>query len=171
METENPILQKIQEKESAMAKALADAAQLELQIKTLRQTLEMLEPTEYEKYLKAKAENQPSATANKEAISVGASSTSAPEKNPKGTLTPAILNVASDGKIRSIDDVLEDVNKQMSVPTTRDSVRATLNHLKSVGKIHSPGYGRYQGIDKKGESLSGSNTEAFNLQPSPDQGL
>jgi N-acetylmuramoyl-L-alanine amidase len=42
MITNNPILQKIQEKESAKAKALADAAQLDLQIKTLKQTLEML---------------------------------------------------------------------------------------------------------------------------------
>lgn len=170
---DNPILQKIKEKESARAKALADVAQLDLQIKTLKQTLEMLEPTEYEKYLQAKVSEQPVVDVTMVATEVSvASKQNTAAKNPKGALTPVILNVATDGKVRTIDDMLLDVNAKMNVPTTRDSVRATLNHLKNTGRIQSPGYGKYQGIDKKGESpasvvATNDNGGAFSVQSNP----
>lgn len=176
MATQNPILQKIKEKEAAKAKALEDVATLDLQIKTLKTTLEMLEPTEYEQYLHAKASESSVAqpAGGVQEASVGSKPTST-TKNTKGALTPVILDVATDGKVRTIDEMLEDVNAKMEIPTTRDSVRATLNNLKSLGKLQRPEYGKYQGVNQKGESpadstATNSGSEAFNSQPSPEQG-
>ena len=173
MATSNQILQKIQEKESAKAKALEDVAILDLQIKTLTSTLEMLEPTEYEQYLHAKASESPVAqpVEGVQEASVG-SKPSSTTKNTKGALTPVILDVAADGKVRTIDEMLEDVNAKMEIPTTRDSVRATLNNLKSIGKLQRPEYGKYQGVNQKGESpadvvATNDNGGALNVQLSP----
>jgi hypothetical protein len=95
------------------------------------------------------------------------------QKNPKGSLTPVILEVLSDGAVRDMDQMLAEVNERMVNPTTRDSLRSTLGTLRKKGEIESPGYGKYS--RQKGESLadstaSNSEGEAFSLQPSPDQG-
>ncbi len=97
-----------------------------------------------------------------------------PPKNHKGSLTPVILSVLADRVVRSIDDVLPEVNAQMEMPTTRASLRATLGNLKNAGKIASPGYGKYQGLVKDESPANvvatNDNGGAFNVQTSPSTG-
>lgn len=171
----NPILQKIQEKELARDRARADIAQLDLQIKTLHQTLEMLEPTEYERYLKSQeskeSQSQISAGPLTDDVIQNIPVRVDPPKNHKGSLTPVILSVLADRVVRSIDDVLPEVNAQMEMPTTRASLRATLGNLKNAGKISSPGYGKYQGLGKEENPAdvvaTNDNGGVLNVQSNP----
>lgn len=141
MRPEYPTIhQKIEEMESVMAKAKAEVERAAQAIKSLRHTLELIGPSENAGN-SAKQSEQPSDDLPEILVKSTA-------KNAKGALTPVILQVVGDGKIRNTDEVLAAVNARMSTPTTRDSVRSTLGHLIAAGKICKPAYGKYQGISE-----------------------
>lgn len=75
-------------------------------------------------------------------------------RNTKGMVTPTILEVLADGKPRSVEQILSEVNERLTVPTSRASLRSTLGNLKERGFIASSSYGMYQGGSQKGETPS-----------------
>lgn len=166
------------EKESALAKAQATVLELQNQVDTLRKTLAMLKPTKFEEFLKSEfdqtqlttAKQKPNEQPNAQAPASNAIMEQHPQKNSKGALSPVILRVMADGKTRTVEETLADVNCHMAIPTTRGSVRATLGKLKEKNELVSVGYGKYQLPKEKGEGLSVTSTEAFKLQPSPNTG-
>jgi hypothetical protein len=166
---DNYLLEAIREKESAKQKALADAAELQRQIAVLRDAMKIAAPTEYEKYLKTKhsAVNETSEAEDGGNL-VQLHSQKTTERNPKGALTPAIIDLLKDGRQRNIDEIYEGVNEKLNRPTTRDSVRATLGSLKNSRKIANPSYGKYALGTQEGESptdLTATNSGggAFNV--------
>lgn len=169
----DPLKQLIEAKRQALQKAKADVVAIAEQVKAL----EAMMPTPYEVYLAQKNDN-PVAQIHKTLQATGdlkihPSASVEQQKNPKGSLTPVILNVLSDGIVRDMDDMLRDVNKRMNTPTTRDSLRSTLGILRKKQEIESPGYGKYS-IPKSespaNSTATNSEGEAFKLQPSPEQG-
>lgn len=167
----DPLLLLIEQKRQALENAKAEVVALTGQIRTL----EGMQPTVHESVLvKTEAKQvDPIPQQVQTAQEVHEQPHQDQQKNPKGSLTPVIHEVLSDGAIRDMDQMLADVNKRMVNPTTRDSLRSTLGTLRKRGEIESPGYGKYS--SRKGESpadstATNSEGEAFNLQPSPDQG-
>lgn len=168
MATENHILEALKAKKIAHGKALADALELEQQVKTLTETLKIIQPTAYEKYLTS-LESASSASLSVNQI-VQSGGQLAIEKNHKGALRPIILQVLADGNIRDIDQVYSETNALLPTPTTRDSIRATLGIMKGLGVISSPGYGKYVKSKSDGEPPSVTADGVPILQPSPEQG-
>jgi hypothetical protein len=167
----DPLLLLIEQKRQALQNAKAEVAALIKQI----QILEGMQRTVHESVLVKAEENQatPAPPQVQTAHEIQEQSPQDQQKNPKGSLTPVILEVLSDGVVRDMDQMLADVNQRMPNPTTRDSLRSTLGTLRKKGEIESPGYGRYS--SQKGESpadftATNSEGEAFNLQPSPGTG-
>ena len=152
----------------ALESAKAEVRELSEQI----QTLKGMTPTVHEKAL-AETEVLQTKPAMQQAAfprAAMAQSDQAQHKNTKGTLTPVILDVLSDGIVRNMDEMLRDVNERMPNPTTRDSLRSTLGTLRSKKEIDSPGYGKY--ASQKGESpadvvATNDNGGALNVQLSP----
>jgi hypothetical protein len=168
------------EKEHALAKAQATVSELQVQVDTLRKTLAMMKPTAYEQFLRS-SEAKPSDSPElgspnaKSVQSVEAKQVAAtPIKNPKGSLSPAIIELMKDGKTRSIEETLNDVNLWLAVPSTLGSVRATLGNLKAQGHLVSASYGRYQIAGPKSEAPNDANGNSqsggFRVQPVPGRG-
>lgn len=165
----DPLKQLIEMKRQALKNAKAEVAALSEQI----QALEAMKPTVHESVL-IQTEVRPMALAQKPEEPV-ITPTAMPQhqeqqKNSKGSLTPVILGVLSDGNVRDMDQMLRDVNQRMVNPTTRDSLRSTLGALRKKGDIESPGYGKYS--IQKGESpayvvATNDNGGALNVQQSP----
>ena len=168
MATENHILEALKAKKIAHGKALADALELEQQITALTETLKIIQPTAYEKYLESLE------GARSEPLSVNPSVQSggqlAIEKNHKGALRPVILQVLADGQTRDIDQVYSEVNAQLLVPTTRNSIRTTLGIMKVAGVISSPKYGKYVKSKLEADEPSAVTDGSPFSQPSPVTG-
>lgn len=92
------------------------------------------------------------------------------EKNEKGAVSKTILKVLEDGQPKSVEQVMNEVNQLLDKPTTAGSMRGTLSNLKNANMVIKTAYGEYTTNPQKGESLTSTNSEAFNLQPSPTQG-
>jgi hypothetical protein len=95
-------------------------------------------------------------------------------RNPKGASERAIVEALASGEERDIDYIMGYVNERLPSPLKRGMVRTALMFAKDNGAIISRKPGYFQ-IAQKGESLADSTAtnsegEAFNLQPSPDQG-
>mgnify|MGYP003612610678 CR=1 FL=1 len=167
----DPLLLLIEQKRQALQNAKAEVVALIEQIRTL----EGMRPTVHESVLvKTEVKQADPVPQQVQAVhEVQEQPRQDQQKNQKGSLTPVILEVLSDGAVRDMDQMLADVNERMVNPTTRDSLRSTLGTLRKKGEIESPGYGKYS--SRKGESpadstATNSEGEAFNLQPSPEQG-
>jgi len=153
------------EKQHALAKAKATVSELQIQVDTLRRTLAMMKPTAYEQFLRSSETNtgvqQELGSLNSESMRpVEEKKNAAPIKNPKGSLSPAIIELMKDGKTRSVEETLNDVNERLSLPSTLGSVRATLGNLKEKGYLVSASYGRYQIAAKKDEAPNSANSNS-----------
>ena len=159
------------QKEAMLVKAEAMVAELRNQVAVLRNAEK---PSEFEALFAARA---PAVMAEKPTASFIAASSfknaemkTVHEKNQKGVLSKTILEVLKDGQPKTVEQVMFEVNQILEKPTTTGSMRGTLSNLKNVNMVIKTAYGKYAIDPQKGESPSDANTEAFNLQPSPDQG-
>lgn len=75
-------------------------------------------------------------------------------KNTRGMVTPTILAVLGDGKARTVEETLIEVNEKLPSPTSRASLRSTLGNLKEKGAVTSASYGKYQIAAQKCETPS-----------------
>lgn len=95
-------------------------------------------------------------------------------RNPKGATEAAIADALSDGLEHDIDFIMKNVNARLPNPLPRGGIRTALMFAKESGVVVSSKPGHFQKAIK-GESpadftATNSEGEAFNLQPSPDQG-
>lgn len=159
------------QKEALLTQAEAMVAELRQQIQTLRSAAQ---PSKFETLLAGQALIAPT---TKQAANFTAAVTvseaamkTVDEKNEKGVVSKTILQVLADGKPKSVDQAMNEVNQLLDKPTTKGSMRGTLANLKNANLVIKTAYGEYAIQPQKGESPTSTNGEAFNLQPSPTKG-
>ena len=156
-------------KEALLIQAEAMVAELRQQVQILRSAAK---PSKFEALL---AGQVPIAPTTKPVTNLTAAVTASEaamktvdEKNEKGAVSKTILKVLADGKPKSVDQVMNEVNQLLDKPTTKGSMRGTLANLKNANMVIKTAYGEYAIHPQKVENPTSTNGEAFILQPSPN---
>lgn len=159
------------QKEALLIQAEAMVAELRQQIQTLRSAAK---PSKFETLLAGQVPIAPTAkqvtNSTTTVTTTEAVTRTADEKNEKGAVSKTIFQVLADGKPKSVDQAMNEVNQLLDRPTTKGSMRATLANLKNANMLIKTAYGEYAIHPQKVESPTSTNGEAFILQPSPTQG-
>lgn len=87
------------------------------------------------------------------------------DRNERGAVRKTIFNVLADGEARTVEDIVTQVIGTLPKATSRGSVKGALFSLKSSKQLAQAGRGQYK--LEKGESTSATNTDAFDLKPTP----
>lgn len=129
------------DKEAALAHARQQVALLEKQVTSLRETLGMLSPTEYEKFLSNKIEAV--VTDVDSAIETAHSGKTLRRRNKKGSVQKILLEIITNEN-QTLDQIGAQVNAKTSKPVSPSVLRTHLWIMKSEGRVTSDKPGQYR---------------------------
>lgn len=170
----------ITQKRSMLEMAREKVADLERQI----QALESVAKTDDFDLLLASKIRQPTAEALSQALkpvqvekianqsdglTVGSLSPTAKGRNPKGVTRKMLLEALTDGQLRDLDFLAEEVNKRLPNPMTRPALRTALMYMRENGEVISPKAGYFR-LPHKSENPAGTGLSGATMSEQDDLG-